>query len=309
MFAVSALLCLAVGFASCGNVGDPLPPFVRIPERVKDLAARQEGYDVIVSWTNPARYVDGSLATDLSEAQIVRNGALVATVPVTGAGKAQAQRLPVGETIGRRHVLVLRIATARGRESDPSNEVAIEPLDVPGAVRNLRAVVDQGRIRLGWDPPVDNPNLAQVYLVHRLDRPVGEYVMTPQFDDTNFQPGQMYVYRVTAGRRETSFIPGDGSTTIPVSAVDQAAPTAPTEFQATPSGDGILLTWSANNETDLAGYRVLRSERADGGFSPLHENLHPTNGFFDPASRPGLYYAVSAVDDSGNASPPAVIQR
>ena len=63
------------------------------------------------------------------------------------------------------------------------------------------------------------------------------------------------------------------------------------------------LTWDANDETDFAGYRVFRSDRADGGFVPLSDRLITTNLFFDPSSRSGLYYVVSAEDEFGNVSP------
>ena len=79
------------------------------------------------------------------------------------------------------------------------------------------------------------------------------------------------------------------------------------DVQATPSGAGILLTWAPGDERDLAGYRVARSDRADGAFTPLHEDLHTTNAFFDGGSNPGVYYSVSAVDDLGNSSKPYIV--
>ena len=64
---------------------------------------------------------------------------------------------------------------------------------------------------------------------------------------------------------------------------------------------GDFLTWAANEETDLAGYRVFRSDRPDSGFMTV-ERLITTNAFFDPSSRSGVSYAVSAVDEFGNES-------
>jgi hypothetical protein len=78
-------------------------------------------------------------------------------------------------------------------------------------------------------------------------------------------------------------------------------------LQVNPSGNGALLTWAANVETDLAGYRIFRSDRPAGGFGPLEEGIHTTNGFFDPNYRPDTYYAVSAVDESGNESAMSVL--
>ena len=148
----------------------------------------------------------------------------------------------------------------------------------------------------------------KVYLASRADRSVGEYIGNPPFDDANYQSGEEYTYRVTAGRSSPSFIPGTDSLSITFRAVDGSAPKPPADLQITAAGAGAFLTWDANTETDLAGYRVSRTDRSDSDFAPIHENLHPTNGFFDPDYRPGRTYAVSAVDDSGNASPPASIR-
>ncbi|HKA20728.1 MAG TPA: hypothetical protein VKN18_20770, partial [Blastocatellia bacterium] len=69
------------------------------------------------------------------------------------------------------------------------------------------------------------------------------------------------------------------------------------------SETGAYVTWEPNSETDLAGYRVFRSERPDTGFKPVTDRPSSGVGFFDSTYRPGLYYAVSAVDESGNESP------
>ena len=94
----TSLLCLLL--VGCGKVGAPLPPFIRIPESVNDLAVRQSGNDLILSWTNPARYVDGSAATDLARIQIRSNDSIVATVDVTAPAQAQTLVIPLGPSPG-----------------------------------------------------------------------------------------------------------------------------------------------------------------------------------------------------------------
>src|SRR5215813_5543396 len=86
--------------AACGRVGDPQPPFIRIPEAVKDLAATQNGNNIVLTWTNPPRYIDGSAATNLARVQIRSNGTTIATVNVAGVGKPQSFAVPVGPAIG-----------------------------------------------------------------------------------------------------------------------------------------------------------------------------------------------------------------
>ena len=55
--------------------------------------------------------------------------------------------------------------------SKNSNVVSITPVDVPGRVAGLHAVVDQRRITLTWDKPLDHPELADTYVVTRTDIP------------------------------------------------------------------------------------------------------------------------------------------
>src|SRR5439155_12608780 len=69
-----ALRVLLLAVAACGKVGDPKPPFIRIPEAVKDLTVTQTGYNLILTWTNPPRYVDGSAATNLARVRIQSDG-------------------------------------------------------------------------------------------------------------------------------------------------------------------------------------------------------------------------------------------
>src|SRR6266699_4098668 len=76
--------------AGCGKVGDPLPPFIRIPDAVKDLGATQNGHNIVLTWTNPPRNIDGSAATNLAPVQIRMNDSPVATVNINAAGRAQS---------------------------------------------------------------------------------------------------------------------------------------------------------------------------------------------------------------------------
>ena len=59
----AAVLALLI-MPACGKVGDPRPPIVRIPERIGDLKAVQTQDKIVLSWTNPSKYVDGAKATE-----------------------------------------------------------------------------------------------------------------------------------------------------------------------------------------------------------------------------------------------------
>src|SRR5216110_3544263 len=121
-------ICLLV--AGCGKVGDPLPPFIRIPEAVKDLSATQNAHNIVLTWTNPPRNVDGSAATDLAHVQIRSNNATIATVNVQAAGNPQSYMLPIAQ-VGAERTFNLIVDTTQGKISSVSNTASIAPVEVP----------------------------------------------------------------------------------------------------------------------------------------------------------------------------------
>jgi hypothetical protein len=287
-----ATLCLVLSLTGCGRVGAPLPPFIRIPEAVKDLTVLQDGNELILTWTNPARYIDGSDVTDLGRIQIRSNDAVLMEVDATVAGQMQTVSVPVGAA-GPSRSFAVTAETTRGKQSQVSNTVSISPVAVPGKVVGLRAVVDQRRIILTWEKPQEHPELADAYRVSRLEPAETQTVPDTRYEDTRYRPGEMYTYQVTAMR---GMVPGVGPESVSVLIVDKTPPRIPTGLDIVVSDTGAFVTWAANSEGDLAGYRVFRNGMA------VSDRLTTANSFFDPDYRPGFSYAISAVDEFGNES-------
>jgi hypothetical protein len=88
---------------------------------------------------------------------------------------------------------------------------------------------------------------------------------------------------------------------------DTTPPAAPLNLAVQTSGAGALrLTWTANSEPDLAGYKVYRSPTAGGPYTLISgTSLVSTASYLDENLEGGktYYYAVTAVDASGNESP------
>jgi N-acetylneuraminic acid mutarotase len=95
--------------------------------------------------------------------------------------------------------------------------------------------------------------------------------------------------------------------TGPVSAADTTPPAAPTGLTATASTAAVALNWNDNVEADLAGYHVYRSANSSGPWTLLNGSLLTTSAFNDVTAQPGVtfFYAVAAMDNSGNTSPAA----
>ena len=288
-----ATLCLLLLLTACGKVGEPLPPFIRIPEAVNDLAVRQDGNELVLSWTNPARYIDGSTATDLARVQIRSDDVIAMTVAVTQSGQPQSVVVPIGNSIEVPRSFSVQVETSAGKTSQLSNTVSVSPVTVPGSIVNLQAVVDQRRIILTWEKPVEYPELLDGFRVTRIEPPEIQVVTETRYEDMRYRPRETYRYEVTAMRGK---VPGAGPRSVSIVIEDKTAPQVPAGLDIVISDTGAFITWSANAETDFAGYRVFRNGTA------LSDRLIRTNSFFDSEFRPGFEYAVTALDEFGNES-------
>jgi hypothetical protein len=295
--AVLAAVFLAVTCAACGKVGDPKPPIKRAPLAANGVNAGQSGNVVTLSWTNPARYVDNNAVTDLAYVRILKNGVQIAREKAQPAGQPQSYSIDVSNDLNAELTFVVQAETARGRLSPLSEAVRIQPKEVPGAPRQIEAVVDLDRITLDWMPPERRPELAEVFLVKRSDRPAAVPVTTNHYEDEDYEPGMKYDYTITAARAGNPVVPGVGAN-ISVTATDMKAPAVPTGLVVEPSGDGVFLSWDANKERDFKEYRVFRSDQPDTPIFPPG----PANGTADSTYRSGLTYELVAVDKSGNPS-------
>ena len=102
-------------------------------------------------------------------------------------------------------------------------------------------------------------------------------------------------------------VEGEDSPPIKIVAHDIFPPAVPSALQAVFSGEGqkpfIDLTWTANTESDLAGYNVYRHEQG-GQPEKINAESIKAPSFRDAnvASGKTYLYAVTAVDVRGNES-------
>jgi fibronectin type 3 domain-containing protein len=97
----------------------------------------------------------------------------------------------------------------------------------------------------------------------------------------------------------------DNSDVIEVLAKDTFAPAVPSGLVSIAAEDFISISWDANLENDLAGYRVWRKMEGEDEFTLLTPQPVQENAFNDTnvGKNKRYYYAVSAQDKSGNESP------
>ena len=190
--------------ASCGYIGDPLPPALNIPQPVQDLRVQQVEAGPDAFFTLPAKTTENLTLTDIAKVELRIGrlpegawnmdawaaGAKVVAVPASKPGPADVS-VDVREFAGQEVALALRTANQRGRASGWSNLVTIRietpvitPKDFVADSAPAGALISWK----GYDGPV---------LVFRDGTQVGEGV-NGQFNDPRALLGKTYQYEIQA---------------------------------------------------------------------------------------------------------------
>ncbi|MCS3953323.1 BspA family leucine-rich repeat surface protein [Salinibacter ruber] len=282
------------------------------------LTAEAGGRSVSLSW---AAATEGGLAgyrlyraissfSDTTEAEPVTDS-LVTGNSFTDTGLAAGTE---------QHYRVAAVDTA-ANQSGLSDEAVATPEDraAPSPPPSLTAEASEeaeaGGIALSWAAS-DSADVEK-YLLHRdtapIDSSAGPEGIAPldsveagttSYSDMTGAAGTEYHYRVTAvdtAANESGF--SEEATATPT---DVTPPPVPTGLAATAGGRQVGLSWDANTEADLAGYRLYRSAQGLPGTSgaPLSERLITGSTFTDTTAEVGeaYRYGVTAVDTAGNES-------
>ncbi|WP_435134911.1 fibronectin type III domain-containing protein [Actinacidiphila sp. bgisy144] len=233
--------------------------------------------------------------------------------PITGS-QYQDSQAPVGSASSYRVTAVSK-ADIYGdvHESAPAQTSATRPVPPdttpPPAPSGAKATLDYAKtqILVYWNAPTDT-DTARFELRRYLDDGTSQQIpldppLYPHYLDTTAQAASVNAYVISAfdaaGNRS--------DTTVFVQWDSDAPPAAPAGLTATPTTSGVALTWSANTESDLKDYRVLRRNAADQGFAQIATLPAGTTSWLDPS--PPLHvelgYEVQAEDEGGHLSTPS----
>ncbi len=166
---VCSLLC------GCAAPGDPTPPRPPVSEAISDLAARQAGDGVVLTFTLPRNAVDGQPLAALPAVEIYRGmvpagaargklstrlvytipAALVDTYLTEGRVRFVDPLKPeeVAGHAGEQWVYMVRTRASKRRASADSNVAAVRVYPVPERIADLRALVTEMAVELSWSPP------------------------------------------------------------------------------------------------------------------------------------------------------------
>ena len=340
---LALLIALGALFSGCGVQAPPQPPRLEIPRTIKDLTARQLGSIVHITFTMPALATDGEklnkpVTVNIFRAVTTPGQQLVlpdASTPpwltldpkqlagFTHAGKvdyplefsAPEIRLRQGSTFSFAVVALTHGFRGHPRRSEPSSDAHVTLLDAAGPVTNLIAKASQNALLLTWDRPAETlsglpPAHISGYRVYQsLTGKSDSYTLAGKtasnhFDETTFQFGQHYFFRVSAvttmGEASAESVP---SAPVSITPLDVFPPPVPTGLTAVNTAGAVDLLWNASSARDLAGYNVYRSSEG-GPFHRINQKPVLTPIFHDATVEPGhsYQYAVTAVDLTGNES-------
>lgn len=319
MRALATLFCVlwCSYFAACGTVGEPLYPALNIPTRVSDLVAVERGDRIDITFTIPPQTTEGRALNKIGSVDLRVGPSDAAPVNLdqwsSGADKVKVPppekpgpvpmiEVPVRPFIGKNVVVGVRLANAKGRNSEWSNLAPIsveEPLAKPS---DLKAqAVSQG-VSLTWNAPQ-----AQQF---RLFRKSGEEqtpallatVTEPKYLDTTAEYGKAYAYYVQSMHGKTE---SDVAGPEAITPQDVFPPQVPAGLAASAGLATIELAWDRNTEPDFKEYRVYRAQE-NGPFVQIAAGLEaPSYSDHNIESGKRYRYRVTAVDQAGNMSEPS----
>ena len=234
----------------------------------------------------------------------------------------------------------VRTRASQKRVSADSNVVSVRVFPVPERVVFVEARVTEAAIELSWQPATrtsagETLSAITGYRVYRSEsapnaasssatvppqgkkEPPSSLLATSEtnsYRDTTFAFDHTYFYSVRSViQADGSELESGASPPVTITPRDTFPPAAPQGLVAallpgaTPGALIVDLSWSISLETDLAGYRVYRSEQEGTRGQVLNPDLLPTPAVRDTSVQPGhrYWYAVTAVDHAGNESAPS----
>jgi hypothetical protein len=161
--------------AGCGAPGQPTPPSPPVPVAVVDLSARQDGDGAQLTFTMPAKTVEGDRLAQPPAVEILRgtvraDGSLdarsfriVYTIPGSLVGNYRSEdhtrfTVPLAPEETKAHpggsiAFLVRTRASQKRASADSNTVTVRVFPVPERIASIETHVTETAVELIWQAP------------------------------------------------------------------------------------------------------------------------------------------------------------
>ena len=315
---VLSLVFLAA--VSCGKKGNPVPKGLAVPRTIGDLRGDARDGVLFLSFSLPTKNKNGTDVKDLEGFRFMKScspcgGGFEPWKDIRLTDRQgytiRSGRLYVyDDDLKADYVYSYRVYpyNVRGVQMDGSNVYSVKWQHPPSPPKGVTARGEDSKIVLSWKKADE-----LLYNVYRWEGsiyplvPLNQAPLTAgEFTDSAVQNGKTYRYEVRAAQMEGT-MPFEGQGTEVSAAPRKSTPPAPPEGLKLEKKDGgVLLSWAASPEADVAGYRVYRvvagkPERINGELLREPRFLDETPG----AELRYVSYYVTAVDTSGNESGPS----
>ncbi len=312
-------------------------PVLVEPSPPSDFQARVQHRAVVLTWARPATNVDGTALKTLAAFRISRRqrdpqpsaASVIATVKADTPDNAvlSGNRYAFtdsGVAVGAQYAYQVQSVNRRGIVGPPSSEAtAVVTVEIE-APTNLRADAGERTIRLSWSPPTRRADgsaldVTPAYNIYRGTAP-GQYESRPvnrepikaaHFDDGNLINDRTYYYVIRpVENQEPPWQEGLQSREVAAVPVDLTPPAPPRVVRAVVGpGELVSLSWEPNQESDLLGYLVYRTDGPKLRPRRLLETPFTIPSLRDRSVRSGgqYVYTVTAIDASSrrNESAPS----
>lgn len=218
--------------------------------------------------------------------------------------------------MSKKYLFSIRVKDIRRRKSLYSTPISFNAKILSFPPVNITAEIFVDKIKMKWDPPSENIDLSTPPMVagYNLFRAAGKskavrlnsaLIKGQSYEDKSFDFGMTYSYFVRASANESSpFQESENSEILVISPKDIFPPAPPKGVVLVTGPDILSLSWDANQESDLGGYRVWKKAEGEPEFVVLMEKPFLENTYTDSSVEKNIryYYAITSVDKAGNES-------